>query len=101
MSMTEETAETSNIESQKKGILKRRARSSSTHENNKHRIRLVDQHYKIDKQSHSLLPGAKTHDKDLARDIHDFFNLITLVRETQILSISFYDPDVSSPVFIT
>lgn len=63
---------------EKRGILKRRIRPNSTSEK-KERIRLVDQHYKIDKQSRSLLPGVKSHDKDLARDIHDFFNLIVLV----------------------
>jgi len=62
----------------KNSLLNRRVRASSKPVN-KDRIRLVDHHYKIDKQSRSLLPGLPLHDKDLARDIHDFFNLIVLV----------------------
>ena len=68
-----------NETTEKRGILKRRIRPDSTTSEKKDRIRLVDQHYRIDKQSRSLLPGVKSHDKDLARDIHDFFNLIVLV----------------------
>ena len=67
----------------KNSLLNRRVRASSKPVN-KDRIRLVDHHYKIDKQSRSLLPGLPLHDKDLARDIHDFFNLIVLVREIYI-----------------
>lgn len=40
--------------------------------------RLVEHHYNFDK-NHNLLPGLPKHDQDLARDIHDFFNLIFLV----------------------
>ncbi len=40
---------------------------------------LVEQHYKIDKENRALLPGVPKYDEDLARDIHDFFNLICLV----------------------
>mmetsp|Transcript_1157 Transcript_1157/g.2098 ORF Transcript_1157/g.2098 Transcript_1157/m.2098 type:complete len:333 (+) Transcript_1157:82-1080(+) len=40
---------------------------------------LVEQHYKIDQENHVLLPGVPTYDEDLARDFHDFFNLICLV----------------------
>jgi hypothetical protein len=43
------------------------------------RKRLVEQHFKIDKENHVLLPGLPQYDDDLARDIHDFFNLIFLV----------------------
>lgn len=39
---------------------------------------LVEHHYNFDK-NHNLLPGLPKHDQDLARDIHDFFNLIILV----------------------
>lgn len=45
----------------------------------KHRHLVVEQHYRIDKENRALLPGVPRHDKDLARDIHDFFNLIFLV----------------------
>lgn len=39
---------------------------------------LVEHHFNFDK-NHNLLPGLPKHDQDLARDIHDFFNLIILV----------------------
>jgi len=35
--------------------------------------------HKIDKENRALLPGVPKYDVDLARDIHDFFNLISLV----------------------
>jgi hypothetical protein len=40
---------------------------------------LVELHYKIDQVNHALLPGVPEYDEDLARDFHDFFNLICLV----------------------
>lgn len=40
---------------------------------------LVEQHFKIDEENHVLLPGVPQYDEDLARDFHDFFNLIFLV----------------------
>jgi len=41
---------------------------------------MFEQHYKVDKDNHdALLPGVPSYDKDLARDMHDFFNLIVLV----------------------
>lgn len=65
--------------------LRRRVRSRSApppagfnRKNNTCR-RLVDQHFKIDRENRALLPGVPAHDEDLARDIHDFFNLIVLV----------------------
>jgi len=42
------------------------------------RSHVVEQHYKIDR-NRALLPGVPKYDVDLARDIHDFFNLICLV----------------------
>lgn len=39
---------------------------------------LVEHHYNFDSQR-NLLPGLPKQDQDLARDIHDFFNLIILV----------------------
>mmetsp|Transcript_19183 Transcript_19183/g.24180 ORF Transcript_19183/g.24180 Transcript_19183/m.24180 type:complete len:389 (+) Transcript_19183:156-1322(+) len=63
--------------------LRRRIRSRSApavyNRKNNHRRRLVEQHFKIDKESKALLPGVPVHDDDLARDLHDFFNLIILV----------------------
>mmetsp|Transcript_8512 Transcript_8512/g.10768 ORF Transcript_8512/g.10768 Transcript_8512/m.10768 type:complete len:254 (-) Transcript_8512:2387-3148(-) len=41
--------------------------------------RFVEQHFNLDKTNKALLPGVPVHDDDLARDIHDFFNLIFLV----------------------
>eukprot|EP00559_Dactyliosolen_fragilissimus_P005351 CAMPEP_0184865170 /NCGR_PEP_ID=MMETSP0580-20130426/17203_1 /TAXON_ID=1118495 /ORGANISM="Dactyliosolen fragilissimus" /LENGTH=217 /DNA_ID=CAMNT_0027364265 /DNA_START=125 /DNA_END=775 /DNA_ORIENTATION=- len=43
------------------------------------RRRVLDQHYVIDKENRVLMPGMPIQDDDLARDLHDFFNLIFLV----------------------
>ena len=62
--------------------LRRRIRSRSApagFNRKNHRRRLVEQHFKIDKENMTLLPGVPAHDDDLARDLHDFFNLIVLV----------------------
>ena len=45
------------------------------------RLHLIGQHYKIDQNNRALLPGVPKYDEDLARDAHDFFNLICLVSE--------------------
>jgi len=39
----------------------------------------VEQHYNYDKENKVLLPGVPKYDDCLARDLHDFFNLIFLV----------------------
>jgi hypothetical protein len=58
----------------------KRSRSAPPVFNRKNSRRsLVQQHYKIDKENHALLPGVPVHDDDFARDMHDFFNLIILV----------------------
>jgi hypothetical protein len=65
--------------------LRRRVRSRSApaagynRKKKNNRDYLVEQHFKIDKENRALLPGVPVHDDDLARDIHDFFNLIVLV----------------------
>lgn len=41
--------------------------------------RLVREHFRFDKENRTVLPGALQHDDDLARDVHDFFNLMFLV----------------------
>ncbi len=57
-----------------------RSRSAPAGFNRKNQNRsLVLQHFKIDKENQALLPGVPVHDDDLARDLHDFFNLIVLV----------------------
>lgn len=43
------------------------------------RREMFEQHYKVDKEHRTLLPGVPTYDQDLARDLHDFFNLVVLV----------------------
>lgn len=41
---------------------------------------LVEEHYRVDPHDKALLPGLPVHnDDDWARDLHDFFNLISLV----------------------
>ncbi len=58
----------------------KRSRSAPPVFNRKNSRRsLVQQHFKIDKENHALLPGVPVHDNDFARDMHDFFNLIFLV----------------------
>lgn len=58
----------------------KRSRSAPPVFNRKNSRRsLVQQHFKIDKENHALLPGVPVHDDDFARDMHDFFNLIFLV----------------------
>lgn len=80
------TSAATNISSSSRGMprsrLRRRIRSRSApagFNRKNHRRRLVEQHFKIDKENMALLPGVPAHDDDLARDLHDFFNLIVLV----------------------
>lgn len=40
---------------------------------------LVEDHYRVDPSDKKLLPGALANDDDWDRDIHDFFNMISLV----------------------
>ena len=47
--------------------------------NTRRRHLLVEDHYRIDSHDKKLLPGLNVHDDDWARDLHDFFNLISLV----------------------
>ena len=41
--------------------------------------RLVEQHFNIEKENLTLLPGVPKHEHSLARDVHDYFNLMFLV----------------------
>lgn len=62
------------------GRLTRRIRSrSAPPRSNRKSRRFVEQHYIIDKENMALLPGVPVHQNDMARDMHDFFNLIILV----------------------
>jgi hypothetical protein len=47
--------------------------------NRKRRHLLVEDHYRVDPDNKKLLPGLPINDDDWARDMHDFFNLISLV----------------------
>lgn len=47
--------------------------------NRKRNHLLVEDHYRIDPNDKKLLPGLLINDDDWARDLHDFWNLITLV----------------------
>ena len=40
---------------------------------------LIEDHYRVDHDTHIVLPGVPKYDDDWARDCHDFFNLIALV----------------------
>ena len=44
------------------------------------RRRLLEDHYRVDPGKKVILPGVPKHEDDWARDVHDFFNLIVLVR---------------------
>eukprot|EP00980_Cylindrotheca_fusiformis_P005030 scaffold1062_cov130-Cylindrotheca_fusiformis.AAC.36 len=43
------------------------------------RTPLIEHHFHFDKERKEVLPGAPKHDSDLARDSHDFFNLVVLI----------------------
>lgn len=44
------------------------------------RKNLIEDHYRVDPKAKEVLPGLPIHGNDWARDLHDFFNLIMLVR---------------------
>eukprot|EP00574_Skeletonema_japonicum_P005599 CAMPEP_0201728024 /NCGR_PEP_ID=MMETSP0593-20130828/14517_1 /ASSEMBLY_ACC=CAM_ASM_000672 /TAXON_ID=267983 /ORGANISM="Skeletonema japonicum, Strain CCMP2506" /LENGTH=301 /DNA_ID=CAMNT_0048220005 /DNA_START=156 /DNA_END=1061 /DNA_ORIENTATION=- len=55
---------------------------------------LVEDHYRVDAETKSLLPGLPANDDDNdARDLHDFFNLIALV-PVVVLNIINWDWDI-------
>ena len=43
------------------------------------RRRLLEDHYRVDPERRVVLPGVPQYDPNLARDLHDFFNLIVLI----------------------
>ncbi|KAL7567941.1 hypothetical protein ACA910_019652 [Epithemia clementina (nom. ined.)] len=43
------------------------------------RRRLLEDHYRVDPERRVVLPGVPHYDPNLARDLHDFFNLIVLI----------------------
>jgi len=55
-------------------------RSSSAPARIGRRHLLVEDHYRVDPVDKRLLPGLPVNDEDWARDMHDFFNLVALVR---------------------
>lgn len=60
-----------------RGMLrKRRSRSAPAA-----RVRkpLMEEHFRVDSREKIVLPGVLKHGEDLARDAHDFFNLIILI----------------------
>ena len=59
-------------------VRKRLARLKSTVD--KSQQRMFAEHYRVDRSEKVVLPGVPKHDADWARDVHDFFNLIVLVR---------------------
>ncbi len=55
---------------------------------------LVEDHYRVDAETKSLLPGLPANDDDNdARDLHDFFNLIALV-PVVVLNVINWDWDI-------
>jgi hypothetical protein len=60
-----------------RGMLrKRRSRSAPPAPTRKP---LIEEHFRIDSREKLVLPGVLKHGEDLARDAHDFFNLIILI----------------------
>lgn len=55
-----------------------RARIRNTRKRSRRHL-LVEDHYRVDPDNKKLLPGLPVNDDDWARDMHDFFNLISLV----------------------
>ena len=41
---------------------------------------LIENYYNVDTDRNVVLPGVPSYDQDWHRDIHDFFNLMILVR---------------------
>ena len=63
----------------KRRVIRSRSAPPVYHRSHRNRNTLVQQHFKIDEKNQVLLPGVPVHDEDLARDVHDFFNLIFLL----------------------
>jgi hypothetical protein len=71
----------------------RRCSSAPPRMSRKRRL-LVEDHYRVDADTKSLLPGLPVNDDENdARDLHDFFNLIALV-PVVVLNIINWDIDV-------
>jgi len=61
-------------------LRRRKTRSRSAPASLRRRRPLIEDHYRVDPKARMVLPGVPKQDDDnLARDIHDFFNLIVLV----------------------
>eukprot|EP00586_Coscinodiscus_wailesii_P003458 CAMPEP_0172485418 /NCGR_PEP_ID=MMETSP1066-20121228/13480_1 /TAXON_ID=671091 /ORGANISM="Coscinodiscus wailesii, Strain CCMP2513" /LENGTH=117 /DNA_ID=CAMNT_0013250699 /DNA_START=83 /DNA_END=433 /DNA_ORIENTATION=+ len=59
--------------------LRKRFRSKSAPPANGYRRTLIHEHYRVDPEERTVLPGLPKHDSDWPREIHDFFNLIILI----------------------
>mmetsp|Transcript_2876 Transcript_2876/g.5333 ORF Transcript_2876/g.5333 Transcript_2876/m.5333 type:complete len:315 (-) Transcript_2876:948-1892(-) len=59
--------------------LRKRTSSAPARIGNRKRRLLVEDHYRVDPDDKKLLPGLQVNDDDWERDIHDFFNLVSLV----------------------
>ena len=68
-------------------------RSSSAPPIGRRRRLLVEDHYRVDAETKSLLPGLPVNDDDDSRDLHDFFNLIALV-PVVVLNVINWDLDI-------
>ena len=66
------------LRSRASGLIHRRRQGGKGRPRKDRRL-LVEQHFNFDKENKVLLPGVPKYDDDLARDMHDFFNLIFLV----------------------
>jgi TLC domain len=57
----------------------RRARSAPPAPGGRRRNKLLEEHFRVDADKRTVLPGVPKHDPDWNRDAHDFFNLVVLV----------------------
>ncbi len=68
------------VQRRRQNILSRKRSFSAPARLSRKRHLLVEDHYRVDPEDKTLLPGLPVIDDDWARDLHDFFNLVSLVR---------------------
>lgn len=79
MARQESAAPSDDIPELKKPSAELRRRSSSAPPAPE-RKKLIEDYYRVDTKAKVVLPGLPKQDDDWSRDLHDFFNLIVLVR---------------------
>mmetsp|Transcript_1748 Transcript_1748/g.3366 ORF Transcript_1748/g.3366 Transcript_1748/m.3366 type:complete len:322 (+) Transcript_1748:182-1147(+) len=67
------------VQRRHQNIMSRKRSFSAPARMSRKRHLLVEDHYRVDPEDKTLLPGLPVNDEDWARDLHDFFNLVSLV----------------------